>query len=288
MPKVKFDFFRVQIGKESAYTFQETLDFITGLPQKQTIQQIDGVTYFLTQNLRQPPYSAYLFTKLRMDDLPPRTRLTGERRPLDLDEDEGLGEDVAIAYCDPIHVVSIQRNRHSLSPTMIMRLIEKYAPGIDFKLLPILRPDALKRFASLGILKKLRLRLAGMNNLDFLQNSHLSTNEKITFHEVLTEPFVDITFSVGRNQMGLTKKIREIAEFFSKAAHSGETESVLAVEITGKEDDESATTLIDLLQDRLIAEKEVNTKMRSVDTDDLLRVAIRTLCENYTELQRDV
>lgn len=288
MPKVKFDFFRVQTGEQSAFTFQGALNLISGLPSTQRTQKIDGVTFFLTQELIQHSYSAYLFTKLRMDDLPPRTRLTGERRPLDLDEDEGLGEDVAIAYSEPIQVVSIQRNRHSLSPTMIMYLIEKYAPGIDIKLLPILRPDALERFANMGVLKKLRLRLAGMNNLDFLQNSHLSTNEKITFQEVLTEPFVDITFSVGRNQTGLTKKIREIAKFFSGAATSGETESVLAVEITGKENDESTTAIIDLLQDKLIAEKQVNTKNRSIDTDDLLRAAISTISENYAELMRDV
>lgn len=287
MPKAKFDFFRVQIGKESTFTFKEALDAIAESPREQSIKIVDGVSCFLTQKLLQQSYSAYLFTKLRMDDLPPRTRLTGERRPLDLDDDEGLGEDVAIAYCEPIQVVSIQRNRHSLSSNMIMHLIGLYAPGIKIKLLPILRPDALERFGSMGILKKLHLKLAGMNNLAFIQNSDLSTNEKVTFQEVLTEPFVDITFSVGRLNTGLTQKIRKIANIFSNAAHSGETDSVLAVEISGKKDDESATTIIDLLQDRLIAEKQVKTKDRSVDTNDLLRVAISTISENYAELQRN-
>ena len=287
MPQVKFDFFQVQISEDSPYTFKETLDSISRLPTEDRIKDIDGSSCFLIQNLIQQRYSAYLFTKIRMDSLPPKTSVTGIRAPLDLDDDEGLGEDVAIAYNETLNIISIQRNRHSLSPNNIIRLIGMIFPEEHIKLLPILRTDALQRFANCNTLKKLRLKLAGCTDLSFLQNSPLSTNDKITFQQIMTEPYVDISFSVGRKNSGLSEKIKSYASFFANLARSEDNDSVLTVEVSGKENDDAPTAVIDLLQDRLIAVEEVNTSNRTIDTNHLMRSAINAIASNYEELQRN-
>lgn len=287
MPQVKFDFYTINMPEGSSMSFKQALEEMAALPTEERLKEIDGSTCFLISSLKLSRYTAYLFTKIRMDALPPKTRVNGERSPLQLDDDEGLGEDVAIAYNEAINIVSIQRNRHSLSANNIVKLICMVFPEIQIQLLPILRNDALERFSRCNTLKKLRLKLSGTGDLSFLENSDLSTNDKVTFQQILTEPYVDVVFSVGRKNAVLTEKIRKYAEFFTNLFRTGDTETVLAVEVSGKEDENAPTALIDLLQDRLIHIGEVATENRTINTNHLMRVACSAISENYEELRKN-
>ena len=286
MPKIKFDFFRVQAIDGNSISLKDALESIATMPPEERRVAIDGYSCFMTSSLSQTRFSAYLFTKLRMDGLPPRTRINGERRPLDLDDDEGLGEDVALAYCEALNIVSVQRNRQSLSANNIVYFIHNICPEINFALLPIMRVDALERFARCQTLKKLRIKLAGRRDLSFLRNSPLTTNDKVAFQQMMTEPSVDITFSVGRRNARLSEKISNFARTFTNIARSGETDAVLALEVSGKEFDDSPTVVIDLLQDKLIGIGDVEMENRTINTNHLMRVAGGVIFENYEELQQ--
>lgn len=283
MPKVTFDFFQVRTAENAPQSFKETLDEVAN--QKERNVDIDGITYVMLDNLPQRGYNGYLFTKIRMDDLPQKTRADGARAPLVLDEDEGLGEDIAFAYSPVLNIIALQRNRYALSANTLVRIINFFSPELELRFLPILRRDALQRFTECNLLKKVRLKLSGTNDFSFLKDSDLSTAEKITFQEMLTEPYVDITFSVGRQKTKLTDKLRKFATFFTNHYNDGGQDVVLAVEITGKRDEDATTSVIDLLQDKLIYIGHVSSSGRTIDTNHLMRVACSALQENYGELQ---
>lgn len=286
MPKVTFDFFQVQTAENTPQSFNEVLDHLSQQDDKSFA--IDGITYAMIEKLHLLGYDGYLFTKIRMDDLPQKTRANGQRAPLALDEDEGLGEDIAFAYSPALKIIALQRNRYAFSANTLVRIISSVSPELELRFLPILRTNALQRFFECNLLKKLRLKLSGTHDLAFLRDSDLSPSEKITFQEMLTEPYVDITFSVGRQNVGLTEKLRRIATFFAGHHERGGDDVVLAVEITGKQDGVDTTSVIDLLQDRLIYVGEVNRSGRTINTDHLMRVACSALQENYAELRTHV
>lgn len=289
MPQIKFDFFSVKVPEHAPMSFSEALRQIETMPTDSSRCEIDGTTCLFVRSLNPSVrYHACLFTNVRMDALPSRTKVSGERTSLDLEDDEGLGEDVVIAYNESLNIVSVQRNRFSLSSNAIIKFINSVFPDLQVHFSPVIRGDALQRFARCDTLKKLRLRLAGTDDLSFLQDSDLSTNTKITLQEILTEPYVDITFSVGRKNAGLTKKIENIAMYFTNLHRTGgsTSEIVKTIEVSGYEEGESASVLIDLLQDRLIHVGEVAMENRMVNTDQLMRVACEAIASNYEELTR--
>ena len=171
MPRVTFDFFQIQTVENPPRSFQETLDDLAQHEEKSFL--IDGINYLMIDALHLRGYSGYLFTKIRMNDLPQKTRSNGERTPLILDNDEGLGEDIAFAYNPILNIVALQRNRYSLSANTLVRIINSFAPELELRFLPILRNDALQRFIDCDVLKKLRLKLSGTNDFSFLRNSSL-------------------------------------------------------------------------------------------------------------------
>jgi hypothetical protein len=279
----RFDFYEVRTG-DTALTLQQVLDDLLSREATERTCDIDGKVCCVIERLSQLNYIAYLFSKVRMDDLPQRTKLDGSRAPLELDEDEGLGEDVAMALDATLNIVAIQRNRHSMTPNNIARLINFFYPEIQISFVPILSRDALERFARCDTLRKLRIKLSGTSNCDFLNTNDLSANEKITMQEILSEPYVDITFSVGRKNMSLTGKIRRLAEFFSNFYRNGGGETVLAIDVTGKENDDTPSMMIDLLSEKLTFEHDVEQDGRTINTNHLLRVACAAIATNAVEL----
>lgn len=284
MPRVRFDFFIVHTA-ESDISFEQALgELKTKTDAGEGVLTIDGRQCCLLDALNISGYHACLFTKIRMDGLPSKTNLSGNQSSLELGEDEGLGEDAALAYSPSLKVAAIQRNKFSLSPNNIAKLVNHFYPALSVSLTPILASDTFEKFAKCNHLRKLRVKLAGTDNFSFLESSDLSATEKIAIQEMLSEPFVDITFSTGRKKGFLHNKIYSIASMLSKFYKSGGDETVLAVEVTGKESEDSPSTVIDLLSERLTSFQDVAMKEREIDKNHLLRVACESLRANHNEL----
>lgn len=250
--KVKFDFFSVRTAEGNTISFEAALNELLAMPPEESSIKIDNTDCSVCDSLRQKEYYAFLFSKIRMDRLPSCRKRNRDRRPLDLDDDEGLGEDMAIAYSPSLKIVSVQKNIHSMSANNIVKFVNEFFPQMQLSFLPIVKRDALERFARCGILKKARIKLQGTEDFSFLRNSNFSPEEKLTIQQMLMEPYVEIVYSVGRKQTSLSENIKQKVFFWANHHRSEENNNVLAVEITGKEDEEARTVAIDLLEDRLI------------------------------------
>lgn len=284
--KARFDFYRVKPLSDTSVSFSQVLNEITSLSPNDAQACIDNDTCLISKSEQFGKTLSVLFTKIRMDNLPQKTKATGERSPLDLDEDEGLGEDVAIAYNVDLNVIAIQRNIHSLSANNILKLIKEVVPSCDVEFLPIIKRNALERLLKFEQLKKVRIKFDGTGDLSFLQGE--SYNAQLNAQAFFEEPYIECVWSVGRKNIALSDKIKNFVIEFARKVKKDRPAALYNLEITGKETSEDPSITIDLLEDRLIAQREIpiNPNGRSVDIQCLLKIASEVIAENYTELAK--
>lgn len=108
-------FFSVRTAEANTISFEAALNELLAMPPEKSSIKVDNTDCSVCDSLPQRDYYAFLFSKIRMDRLPSCRKQNRDRRPLNLDDDEGLGEDMAIAYSPSLKIVSVQKNIHSMS-----------------------------------------------------------------------------------------------------------------------------------------------------------------------------
>lgn len=286
MIEIRFDFYKVKSGLEDVLI--STLELMAKKKSDELFYKIGSDKCILSQHKSFNGIKTFLFTRIRMEPLPVKTRLTGERADLELDEDEGLGEDVAIAYDKKLKVLAIQRNIHSITSSSILDWIKKESENSEIELYPILKKDSIKRFLELGCLRKISYRLARPSNLSFLNNNELSESSKLTIQKMLMAPFISMTLSCGREK---DCSLNDLISFVKSLVHLNKEnhDFVRALEVTGYEDEiNSSPIVIDLLEDKLIAKIKVDQKGRTVQSNELLKAASSAISRNKGELENYV
>lgn len=278
MPRVRFHLFEVA-QEDGDLNFGDALAQIAVKPIEERSTLLGDRRAILLESSSGTRSSAYLFTRVRMEGLPPKTGLDGHREDLDLDDDEGLGEDIAIAYDKVLNVVAIQRNRFSLSASNIIQYILSYFDELQIAINPIMSQDALERYSRQTILRKARIKLASTTDLSFLKGKDISEAERIMIQQMLESPYVDLIFSVGHRRGGLPQWIDRLVGKFIKAFQSGE-DSIINIQITGKEDDDSESEYIDLLKERLTYDDDVEMSGRTINTAQLMSCAKNAIKAN--------
>ncbi|MBI4804456.1 MAG: hypothetical protein HY795_04390 [Desulfovibrio sp.] len=290
MPRMTFRLYAVECNNASV-TFGQALEHIfRELPENriQNVGEHEGFLFDIRSILQ---IQTYLFSKLRMDDLPSATSRLGVRTPLNLAADQGLGEEMAMGYDAGLGVVSIQASGYSFRPSRIAQYINTFFPDIEARFLPIISPDIVQRFRRMSILRKLSFRIASTTNLDFLQQSGLSAAERNALQEFLLAPHLDITLSVGngRRDIGLVDRVKHFASVLSHAAWGRGEEGIERLVVTGKDDEFSKSDTIDLLENQVQYVADVQSQGRSIDIDHLCRTAAAAINDNRQVLrQRNV
>lgn len=109
-----------------------------------------------TQNL----WDMY-FTRLRDFNLPSKAKKNEKTVPVDLDDDEYIGENVSAIYDQFCNLIMIQRNRYSLGPSAIEEYFNHFCnPNEEIHLRPIYVTDMQRRVKSADSVRKLRIKFA--------------------------------------------------------------------------------------------------------------------------------
>lgn len=290
MPAVTFRLFTVEYNHDGI-TFVQALEHIFAEQPPNRIVTIDGYEGFLLdiQNVLQ--IQTYVFSKLRMNDLPYATSRQGTRAPLTLTDDQGLGEDMVMGYDAQLGVASIQSSSYSFRPGRIAQYMNHFFPDLQVRFLPIISPDIVQRFQRMTILKRLSFKIASTTNLDFLQESGLSAAERNAIQSFLAAPYLNITLSVGRGgrNRSLGDRFKQIAAILSDAVLNRGEDGIEHLVVAGKEDNNSVTDTVDLLEDQISFTNNVQRQGRSIDSGHLCRIAAAAINENRQMLrQRNV
>jgi hypothetical protein len=194
--------------------------------------------------------------KIRMDEVPLKASLHGSTRFIDLNDDEGIGEETAFHYYVPWRVLLLQRNRHAVSASAFTWYFNHGGPIIE--LVPILRSDILQRLARMTIMKKLDVKIAGVENAEIFRGEGHGVGAIIDLKEAFSAPNVSVSVSMGRRRGTLlVDNVRETISGLLRVSGFGDRRlKKLAVE--AQEDYTHTPELLDILKSRIIEDTEID------------------------------
>ncbi|QGY40526.1 hypothetical protein GM415_10455 [Pseudodesulfovibrio cashew] len=288
MKAVKFDFYRVHFPDEDG--LEDALADIIGLDYPDRTCDINGCPVCLDalENGRRNLIDG-LLVKVRMDGIPPKKNITtGASSSIDLDEDEGLGEDTAFVYDPTLNVLVMQRNRMGVTASQFARyLYDQYDLDEWVRLDPILVSGAYQRLAQLGVFRKLRVRVAPLGNNNVFRDQGHSVNRLVDLAEQFEAPVIDVTIGMGHQRQGslsgnaIRRTIEELTGI--RGERNG---AVTRIEVTGKDDDDSESCFIDLIEERMVEEAMVPlNEDRQLDVGGRVGAAYDALRRRRVELR---
>lgn len=257
---IRVDFYRIDSGGING-GFEALLAKIAGMPDNEArtfdvgfANPVRMGTIALHNRLWQGEV-----TRIRMDDVPIRASKKGPKRPIDLRDDEGVGEETAFLYDPKTRYLAIQRNRIGVSAHNLLYYISgvtEYGSAIIAEL--ALDPSVLQRLERLDSFRKVSLKVTGIDGGHPLQDVP-SIGGVFKKAEDLRAPSVEISLGVGRGRSSPMVKERAkafIRELLRWASIAGVKEDVQYIEVSGKAP-EDEPEIIDLIKERLTGEHEV-------------------------------
>lgn len=259
--RIKIDFYRVKMPDNATSAFEDMIDEVNDLPEDESRNvDVRGFPIRMQSCGKNNRMRWGEMIRIRMDELPLKASLNGNIELLDLEDDEGLGEETAFLYHASLGVLIIQRNRFGVSAssfTDYFHFLSKSDQPIILE--PILQKEALKKLREMGIIRKFTVRIAGLNHLNIFEDEKLSISSLAKLSKTFEAPSVSISLSMGHNQGSLThglvlKTVRSLLPYGSYHRDS----PVKKIEVTGKDDDLSDTEVLDLLQYRMVETVDIS------------------------------
>ena len=253
--KLKVDFFKVVLPDDSPQSFESVLNAVNDSPNDDTRNAIRNACPFRLQKARKTGdcWKGEMI-RIRMDQLPIKAKLSGDVSSIDLEEDEGIGEETAFLYHVPTRVLTIQRNRYGVSAGVFAWYFGEKGPVESIELQPILQKDGLQRLANIKDVQKLSLNIAGVENMAAFRGLGKGVEPMITLMDQFKSPTLTLTVSMGKRR-GSLELVKNLAESFTKLNQQGES-SIHKFEISGKSED-GEKSVLDLIEYRMVEEIEV-------------------------------
>jgi len=204
--------------------------------------------------------------RIRMDDLPTRARTTGDEKPLDLDPDEGLGNNTAFLYHPRMRVLALQRNSTGATRSTFANYFSEMSAQC-ISLVPVISGEALQRLCKRRVFRKIRIRIARLGNTSYLQEAGLDHDEALSVLEKLKGQSLDVTVSMGHLTGSLEREsVVDIAKRLL-ALRSKARGAVQTLDVYGKDNDDERANWIDMLEFCVQEERMIElpkTRSRSI------------------------
>jgi len=247
------DFYRVDVSGD--LDFQRLLADVSALPPEERNRIGASSPIRLQEYTHNGDVMEGDMLKIRMDEVPLKASLNGPTRFIDLNDDEGIGEETAFYYYAPWRVLLFQRNRHAVSASAFTWYFNHIADGGPIiGLAPILRSDIMQRLARMTIMRKLNVKIAGVENADIFRGEGHGVGAIIDLKEAFSAPNVSVSVSMGRRRGSLlVERVREtISGLLRVSGHDDRRLKKLAVE--AQEDFAHTPELLDILKSKIIEE----------------------------------
>lgn len=287
MPPFNVEFFKPQVLDENGPSFVDLLRRLADLPLRDRIRHGNDPAVILAIHRHDQEYTGEA-ARIRMEDLPSVIDTAeGNRRDLDVQDHEGLGEEIYFLYDADLDVIAVQ-NRGHFRPAALERLIgELTNTSVDFRL--ILTQDAAARFDRMDFVTKVNFKLARPRDVGGRPQPAVNGifQEIDEFDGVAAK--LEITIGRRRNRGLRRSAVERLVQAFN-----GMRENFGSLSIAGaiREENDGEENLhhgvIDFIKERLrfTAEVERRGRGRRLDPEGCrvaLRVAIR---EHRAHLRR--
>lgn len=279
---LKYDFYHVEMPRDCNESFEDVLNRIYQLEGRLRLDN-SGEYPVRLQHLENG--AAYILgdvARIRMNDIPDKMKLSGETAPIDLDDDEGLGEVTTLLYHPTTKILMFMRNRYAVSASGLGTYIEniQHVPGIQFTY--ILQEEAYRRLDRLTTIQRVDLEVAGAGNGAIFRELGLSPPAAADLMGVSPKVRLAFAFSTGYDrERSLTKRVVEQLVTAIRRRPRTEVEDVSMV-VSGRQDN-LQKEVIDLFEDILTDTIEVNIRNQRKITDEQRHGAARAVWGRHSE-----
>lgn len=256
--KIRFEYYHVVFRKrEDKKEDRDRLFDLIKWMNKAMKKSLEGRTYdYYSEQARlesaywdsELDFTFFHFVRLREMNIPSKAKTDRGVVPIELEDDEFIGEEVSALYDEGNHVLMLQRNMHSLGPEGIEEYLNLLWGNEEetIYLRPVAPPNAFELARKATEYRRINIRLADINKNN---KSKISSKFKSPLKNIINS-FDDykgvnaqVTITMGNNrkdsldEQTITDTLSDIEvnpEYFSKA------------EIAKKDTEDSRVELIDL------------------------------------------
>jgi hypothetical protein len=275
------DFYRLEVP-EGLSPFEEILEWVMALPTEQRTHKFASAPIRLQsassrQDADQKGFWHGELVKIRMIEPPIKASLAGNLEDIPLKDDEGIGERTAFLYHPSTRVLLLHKTLAGVSITSFLLYFQKIK-GMQAEMSadPVLNLDAMRRLENFGVIQKIDLRVAGLENLSVFEQDDKAIGDVVNnLSKKFQAPFISITASMGGKKGGLNmdavleyvKKFQRFSSSQKNSADDKSTPTTRVMRITGKDSEDSKNSaVVDLLQDCMREKIKVadNTKRKNL------------------------
>lgn len=249
------EFYRVTIPHPAGKSLEYFLEGTIGLSGAKRNISRDGNFIRLQAGGTHSHFWLGDMIKIRMQHLPVKAGLDGQVSSLDLEKDEGLGEETAFLYHIPTRILAFQRNRNAVTASAFAYYLSHLHPGLIVELEIILEETAIKKLDKMNTIRAFEIQIAALDHLNILKKQkQTSVNSMLSLSQFYQAPHINVFLTMGR-QKGTLERVIETVKRLLKV--TGDDDKVIEkMKITGRQADDEKTVL-DLLEHRLLEHIEL-------------------------------
>lgn len=203
---------------------------------------------------------------------------SGEFRPIELEADEGLGEDIAVLYDRRFSILAVQRNRNSVSPGGLIEYFniickDDLPDKSELILKPILNKNELPSLSSEMLYRKIQFDFAQINLNDIDENEKSRALVEIAkVKDMFPNLFFKIEISVGRQATKDTALPNaETTKIISNLRHITNKDSIKQLKVALKRNAECRVEHFDLLETKIYDSHDFSyTRISNILHEDII------------------
>lgn len=259
--KVRFEYYQVVFRKSSDSKRQrdrlfDLVQWVNKANRSKTL--LDRTFDFYTEKARleEAYYSSFSYYFLHFvrlgDNIPSKSKLTEKVKPIELEDDEYIGNEVSALYDETHHILMLQRNRASLGPSGIEYYLNVLWDSDDetIFLRPISPKGMFEQTLNANEFRKIHMRFADIDTSKIEDNA--KTSPMVQFVKNFTKysgVTGEVVISAGRGK-GRSLDSETMIETINDIIANQETGLIKKAEVHYKITDDTATEVVDLFAKR--------------------------------------
>ncbi|OPY13312.1 MAG: hypothetical protein A4E66_00817 [Syntrophus sp. PtaB.Bin001] len=259
--QITVDFYQVEVTDQQL-SFENIIKQVNELPQDETrnLEDRSDLPIRLQELHSGKTFIEGDMIRIRMDEIPIKVSLTGDMELFDLKDDEGVGEESAFLYHPALRIIAIQRNKYGVSASKLawyFKAKSKLNGNIDLH--PVIRSDVLQRLARMSVIRKMNVRIAGIENASIFQGQGLGIDAMLDLAQQFQSPNLSLELSMGKRKgtLNIENVIAAVKNIF-RLSHQYDKE-IKQLEISGQEPEGGFAEPLNILKAKIVAKVAVES-----------------------------
>jgi len=189
------------------------------------------------------------FVRLRETNIPNKAKVNSQSEPIELEDDEYIGEGVTALYDPSNNVIMLQRNRYSLSPTGIEKYLNlTWAGDEKIYLRPIINENIIEKIKKAEYYRKLKVRFADLPENSYKGSKFSAIKSIVNQIGKFDAVNAEVTITLGYER-GISLNKEAVNDTITELTNNEDL--IKKAEISKKDTDDTRVETLDLFEHKL-------------------------------------